>query len=611
MSWFRLETWTISMERWSYASIWLMLGLLLVQATVYWPFYGLLIAFVLVVKAIQGMAGNGSVTFGSARWADYFDLKNAGCLWGQSGFVLGRMALRPRISFTSALWAVFFSSAVRVHEAVALAKWFFGRTYHPLVRVPDPGPPHIAIYSPSGGGKTTAYAVPTALHDPSSMVVLDPKGDIYKLTAKHRQRVHGHKIVVIDPYGIAAPEEKRSKFNPLSLYRGEPKTIVDESRRLANALVVRPKGEKEPFWNNAAQVVLQMIIAFLIAVARPEEANLNRLRDLIANPKVLRELLEFLEGCDACGGLLQRLAGMVRWYQGQTESSIYAVANTHLEFLDSLPIMETLSETTFDPKELANGRMTIYLCLPVDRIHELRGLQRIMITSLIHVLFQAGESRTRRVRFLLDEAVSLGEIEALYSALVFGRSFGMRLTFFFQSMSQIEQCFPESKAADFRATTASVFSGITEYGTAKEVSQWIGQTTVHSQSWQSSSNSGGSMTRGGQEHSSGTNWGTSESYTTTEVGRALIQPEEVLQLPKWAAIALLPGLPPIYVEKQPYYERSREPSTLWRIGESVGRLAGAVFFWMVGATILFGLAIGNMERAIALSLRDLSILFGG
>jgi type IV secretion system protein VirD4 len=603
MRWFHTENWVVRLERFSYCSVWLTVILLGALAILYWPYLGLLLLIVLAFKWFQHSRRTDSVTFGSARWADHKTLQSAGCLLQTTGLVLGRMIIQPRVSVFSALWALFCYSSARAHEAVNMVKAFYGGRQDPIVRVPDSGPPHLAVYGASGSGKSWCYAIPTAAENPHSMVIIDPKAEIYRQTARYRAGKLGHEIVVIDPFGIAAPVGKRAKLNPLSLYRSDPATIMDNSRRLANALIVRPKDEKDPFWNSGAQVTLQTVLAFLMAKARPEEATLNRLRDLTTNPKLLRELLEYLEQSDDCNGLLRRLAGTMRWYQGQTEASIYSVANTHLEFLDSIPLMETLSATTFDPKKLIDGRMTIYLCLPVDRMYELLRLQRILLTSLINLMFHSGESRERRVHFLLDEAASLGEIDALYNALVFGRSYGMRLTFFYQSAGQVQQCFPESKATDFRATTASVYCGVNDFATAQEVSQWIGSTTVESQSWQSSTNSGGSMSQGIQEQSHGTNWGSSESYTRTEVGRALIQPEEILQLPKSAAIALLPNVPPILVEKQPFYQRRRTTTAGWRLMESLGRVTMAMTLFLAGITIIDGIRMGDMGASIRLTIR--------
>jgi type IV secretory pathway TraG/TraD family ATPase VirD4 len=210
------------------------------------------------------------------------------------------------------------------------------------------------------------------------------------------------------------------------------------------------------------------------------------------------------------------------------------------------------------------------------------GLQRVFLTSLINMIFQAGESRERRIRFYLDEAATLGEIEALYSAVVYGRSFGLRLFFLFQSASQVELCFPKSKADDFRATVASLFCGTNDFRTAQEVSQWIGQTAAHTYSFQTSSNSGTS-TNSGRETSHGTSQGYSTSETLNETARALVRPEEVLQLSTDEAIVLLPHLGVFKVLKMPYYAARR---TLRPLVARVAEYAILATFFGVGLAAL-------------------------
>ena len=580
--------------RQSLGSLWIQLRRVTLLGSTLWAFVFLAAIscyapwFPLLVGAIWiiGRKKNPKVgdTHGSSRWASYLDLLWSGCLQRQGCLTLGKALNCGPPPLSMALWALFTYGPRRSREAVQLMDARLRRPPPQSVFLPDPGPPHLAVFGASGSGKTTAFAVPNLLQDASNAVVLDPKGELYRLTGKHRQNQFGHQVVVIDPFQIAS--KRADRFNPLTLGRGDPRMLVDNARRLANALVVRTPHEKEPFWNSSAQVLIQLVIAFLMSETKPEEAHLNRLRDLTTNPKVMRELLEYLEKSDACHGLLKRLAGNVRWYQGQTENSIYSVANTHLEFLDSVPVAETLSTTTFDPGRLLTGKMTIYLVLPVDRLQELRGLQRIMVTSLINLLFQAGECRARRVRFYLDEMASMGEVDAIYNALVFGRSFGMRLMFLYQGTGQIAQCFPENKAHDFRATVASVFCGVNDYETAKEVSQWIGQTTVLGHSSQTSHNWGSSTNHGGHDTSQGSNYGYSRSETINEVGRALIQPEEVLQLPPSAAIALLPNVPPILLQKTPYYRRFNT-SVLGALWRESGRLCETM---VCGGLLLIGWA---------------------
>ena len=495
-------------------------------------------------------------THGTAAFSGFADLCRAGCLFQRSGVLLGHAAgmVPPSLSF--AVYSLLMFPLRRSADAVTIATMRSRKPAPLSIRVPDRFP-HLAVFASSGGGKSTCYAFPQLFDCPDSMVVLDSKGELCKGTAQYRHDQLGHEIIIIDPYGVTEGcGFERSRFNPFDLFRGDENRVVDEARRIANSLVVKTGKETDQFWPEASATIITAIISFLAALARPGEATLNRMRDILSSPELMDQMLNVMMQSDACGGLLRRLAGQVMQFQGQTKASAYSVANSHVGFLDSLALAETLAESTFDPRAMLQRRCTIFICLPVDRRAELTGVQRVLISSFINMVFAAGEDPRRRVRFLLDEAATLGAMDSLYNAVQFGRSFGLRMMFLFQSTSQVERCFPESQRDDFFATVASVYASTSDYRTAKDVSDWMGQATVQARSEQHGRNWGGSRTSDTANPSRSTNWGGNSSTSFNEVGRSLLRPEEILQLPTHLAIVLLPNVRPIITVKVPYFART-------------------------------------------------------
>jgi type IV secretory pathway TraG/TraD family ATPase VirD4 len=533
-----------------------------------------------------------STAHGTARWAGFLDLFRNGLL-GRQGLILGKVSDRERPTMAQALTALFLWRPRYSEEVVSLIRRRLGFSTESVVRLHDFSIPHLAAYGASGSGKSTSFVIPNLRIDPWSSIVLDPKGEIFKTTAHFRASQLGQKIVRIDPFDVAPSEEFPAHgFNPLSLTDNSPQA-VDDARRVANALIVRNPNSNEPFWDNSAQIIIQAVIVFLLAKARAGEANLNNVRDILCSSRMMKQVSQMLRDAPEYQGLATRIGNQIRQYRGRTRTSAMSVLGTHLDFLDSIPVASVLAQSTFDPREILTTPMTIYLCLPVDRIRELAGLQRVIITSLINMIFQAGESRSRRIRFYLDEAATLAEIEALYSALLYGRSFGIRLFFLFQAASQVGLCFPQTKANDFRANVASLFCGTNDFQTAEEISQWIGQTGVHSYSRQTSQNYGYSQ-NGGSHPSHGTNQGYSTSVTVNETARALIRPEEVLQLSTDEAIVLLPHTRPVRVTKMPYYAATtKRRSLLGRIAEFTMLAACAA------AVAMFGLALSINPRLLS------------
>lgn len=553
---------------------WVFGGLLFLVATLVFPLVGILGAAGAFWSHRQFLSR--AWTHGSARWAGITDLLKSGLVFQETGVAVGRVLSTVSPPLTLVLWALFFYPIKRSVEAMTLSSQRTTRPKPIPISIPD-RIPHCAVFGSTGSGKTTCYAIPQLLSCADSMVVLDAKGELAKLSARHRSKQFGHEIAVIDPYGVSKGcGFQPSRLNPPGLFRHDPARIVDEARRMASSLIVTTGEERDPFFSKASNTLCTATLAFLMAEAKPKEANLNRLRDILSSPSLVAEMVSHMQQSTACGGLLQRLGGQLAQLEGQTKASVFSVANSHIDFLDSLPLAECVSESTFDPRKLVTGKQTIYICLPVDRVVELAGIQRVLLSTLINLVFEAGEDRNRRVRFLLDEAATLGSMDSLYNALNFGRSFGHRLMFLFQSTSQVERCFPESQKDDFHAVIASIFCGINDHRSAKEVSEWIGQTTVIGKSEQDSTNEGNTTGPNLDVYES-MNRGTSRSVTYNEVERALIQPSEVLQLPEKSAIVLLPNTRPILAQKVPYFEKERH-SLLPRLVAFITRTSFTILF---------------------------------
>lgn len=498
-------------------------------------------------KSVRRRSG----THGTAEWISAQELQDAGCLLSNNGVMVGdAVGMTPPKPFDE-LRALLSFPIRRSAEAVILAQQSRRSNSLPVC-IPDTYP-HISIFGATGGGKSTCYAIPMLLGCRDCMVVLDVKGELSRLTAMHRHVEFGHEIIILDFFGVTngcgfAP----SRFNPLDLYRGNERRAPDEARRLANAFVVPTGKENDEFWTKYARSILTAVLTFLMVEATPN-TSFNEMRDLIASPRLMDELIRAMIKSEKCFGLLSRMAEQLQHCKGQTKASVYAVCNAHIEFLDSIGIAETLSESTFDPRQLIHGKMTIFIALPPDRIEEMSGIQRVLLTSLINLVFEAGEDRNRRVRFLMDEAATLRSLESVYSAVQFGRSYGLRMMFLYQAASQVDLCFPEARKDDFFASVASIYCATNEIATAKVVSESIGTTTVHSRSDQRSSNWGKTAATGLGDQSRNVNWGTGDSTSYNEIARPLIRPEEVLQLPRNLAIVLMPGLKPLLTLKRPYY----------------------------------------------------------
>ncbi|WP_254509532.1 type IV secretory system conjugative DNA transfer family protein [Anatilimnocola floriformis] len=488
-------------------------------------------------------------TLGSAQWATREHLEAAGMLKASSGPVLGRVDPLPFGSVINRFLSAHCDSETAFDDLwIALR-----RKPAPILRLPRAV--HTVYFAPSGVGKGVSCVVPFLMTSPDSCVVIDFKGENALLTAAHRAREFGHKIVVLDPFQVATKES--DTFNQLDFIDPQSPYALDECNALAKALVVRTGEEKEPHWNDSAELWIAAFIAVVVYFGdRDRTRSLQTVREMLCDPDRMQLALKLMRESDVWSGMLARMGGQLAHFEARERSSTLTTVSRHLRFLDTQTIAVSTGTSTFDPRELSRGKATVYLILPPDHMRAQSALLRMWISSLFRAVIRDGLGEHRKVHFVLDEAASLGALECVEDAIDKLRGYGVRLHLFYQSMGQLQKCFPAGQSQTLLSNCSQVYFGVNDNQTAEYVSTRLGEQTIivesggtsSGTSWQSSSGSQASESSSGSRNTSH-NW--------SQTARKLLKPEEVMALPQRAAITFTPGVPPIISTLIRYFE---EPS---------------------------------------------------
>ncbi|MHC5542966.1 type IV secretory system conjugative DNA transfer family protein, partial [Singulisphaera rosea] len=405
---------------------------------------------------------------------------------------------------------------------------------------------HLVTFAPTGAGKSVSVLVPNLLSYVFSCVVVDPKGELYSITAGHRQRKFGHRIVLFDPFGITGREGL--SFNPLAFLDSASPDFLDQCRDVANMLIVRTGKEHEPHWNDMAEVVLTCIIAFVCSSPNPDERNLQWVRDIIANPDNFAKAIGHMTKIPH----LARLGHQLRWLKDEEQASVMSTLQRQTAWLDSAAIRNHSTTNDFDPLDLRRERATVYLCLPPDRLVTLAPLMRLWIGSILRRVTRGGADERNPLLLLIDEAGHLGHIQALEDAVTLMRGYGIRLWFFFQSMGQLSKAFGERAGVFLDNIDTQQYFGINAIDSADVISRRIGDATITTQSRQRSTSYSEPTGFAGNGPQSGQR-STSSSVTTSEMARRLYKPEEVLRLPADMALLFHKNMPVIPARLIRYY----------------------------------------------------------
>jgi type IV secretion system protein VirD4 len=518
--------------------------------------------------------------YGTARVAGLPDLM-AGGLLADRGLVLGRVSHAARPSKSQALHSL-LSPGVPSEWAVRLCVSAFlgSRRAGDFIRINDFV--HLATFAPAGGGKSVSVLYPNLLSYEGNCVVVDPKGELYKLTAKHRKQQFGHTIVRLDPAMLYGPGG--DCFNVFDRIDPKRPDFIGVCRDLANMLVLRTGKEMDPHWCDSAENVITAFIAYICALEGNSDArNLRGVRAQVASRDNYTQALEVKQQTGGFYGVLEELGHSLTWHVDKELGSVMTHAQRFTNIFGAPLVADSTGSTTFDPMRLRTGRMTVYLITPPDKMTVWAALQRIWLGSLLRIITQGQATERNPVLFLVDECAHIGKMQALEDAVTLMRGMGIRLWLFFQSIEQLKKCFGDNAGTVLDNLATQQYMSITSYETAEAMSKRIGDETIVIRT--EGDNRGASTPTGGDGKSPGSR-NSGSNTTTSEAVRRLLKPEEVLTLPENVAIVFHKNNYVILCDKIKYY------------ADQAFRRRGLIFKrWGTGRTR--GLGLGGMALGLA------------
>jgi type IV secretion system protein VirD4 len=259
-------------------------------------------------------------------------------------------------------------------------------------------------------------------------------------------------------------------------------------------------------------------------------------------------------------------------------AGILSTVARHFKPFNSPAVAANLKTSTFSPRELVEGRCTVYLVLPVENLRSHSGLLRLWHATIYRGIVKCGPQEERLVHLLVDEAGVLGHMDAMDDALNIGRGFGIRLKLIYQNIAQLKKCWPDAEQTVHGSCT-EVFFGVSDPDTSRYVSERLGEETIRVDS--GGGGGGTSWQPGSRTYSE------NQSWSWQHTGRKLLTPAEVERLPRRTAITFHPGCPPIMTRLVRYYERAfkakqgRKRPFVGALFESVLLLAAAVLVAVV------------------------------
>ena len=432
--------------------------------------------------------------FGTARWAEAGDLASA------------RLIETPRPS----------------PDALILGKtvnWASSRGPHPFERcwqlcspigndtsstyLQTQGEGHIITIAPTRSGKGVGSIIPNLLNFRNPAVVSDPKGENYVLTSQYRRTVLGHHIWCFDPYLEVARRSGRFAtlarikrlYNCLgTINEAMAGDLMAEAARIAEAIVIRPKDEKDPFFNTAAQAMIKA--AIILTCYRYENfacPPISKIRDLLLDHEEMANLRSDLERKieHSNGREMQKYALLLKSvdeYEAYVDNrDVRATVAMQTEFLEDRGVADMLDASNehgasdvFDPQEmLRQDDNSVYIVIPPRHLSRQVRTIRLILSGMLDETMRGNPSREAhhirpRTLFLLDEVGQLGTLDPLRKAVTLGAAYGAILWMFWQDIAQLKRVYPEDWSSFLSNSSVQQFFGCNDMGTAEMVSKRCG-----------------------------------------------------------------------------------------------------------------------------------------
>lgn len=398
---------------------------------------------------------------------------------------------------------------------------------------------NVLVCGGSGAGKTRFYAKPNVMQANTSMVILDPKGEILRDTGQ-LLREKGYEVRILDLINM----EKSHCYNPFVYL----KTDNDVQRLVTNlfkATTVKGAQSSDPFWDTAASMLLLSLVFFLKYEAPTEEQNFPMVMEMLRNGDIPEDVDGYMSPLDE---LMDRLEARepdhiaLKYYRNyrsgaaKTVKSIQITLAARLEKfnLESLSALTVTDE--LDLASMGEKKVALFALIP-DNDTSFNFLISILYTQLFQQLFYTADRKYGGllpvyVHFIMDEFANVSLPDDFDKILSVMRSRGVSVSIILQNMAQLKALFEKQWESIAGNCDTFLYLGGNEQATHKYVSELLGKQTIDTNTYGKSSGKSGNYSTNYQNN-----------------GRELMTPDEVRMLDNRYALLFIRGERPIKDEK--------------------------------------------------------------
>jgi type IV secretion system protein VirD4 len=373
----------------------------------------------------------------------------------------------------------------------------------------DSSESHAICVGPTRSGKSLGVLVPTLLSWPHSMMIYDPKGELWQMSAGWRRTEADNIVMRFAPAEI----ENTVAWNPFDRVRaGTPYAYRDVANIIQQVVDPYGAGFKEHWEPSAANL---MTGAALYLLGRPSGCSLNGILALIDSSAQTETMLEEM-AANQSPQVAQVGRGLLAT-SARERASIISTARRLLAVYRDPIVAANTSRSDFRIEDLMNADRpgSLYIETRGEDELRLRPLVRLLLTVALGQLIST-ETRHRHPMIApIDEfAASLRKMEPLEMFLAKAAFAGIRLMLLTQDYQKILAEYGEHESITSHCPVLTAYAP-NDQRTAEWISKRSGETTVV-------------VEEVSETLVSGRVNSTNRSYRSTQ--RALLTPDEVRRI---------------------------------------------------------------------------------
>ena len=394
---------------------------------------------------------------------------------------------------------------------------------------------HALLFAPTGSGKGVGFVIPNLLFWDHSIVVHDIKLENHQLTSGWRAK-QGQEVYVWEP---SNPDGITHCYNPIDWVSSKPGQMVDDVQKIANLIL-----PKQDFWENEARSLFLGVVLVLLA----DDTKVKSFGEVVRTMRSDDVVYNLAVSLDTLGDAIHPVGYMniAAFLQkaDKERSGVISTLNSSLELWANPLIDAATASSDFNIMEFKKKKTTVFVGLTPDNIQRLQKLMQIFYQ-------QASEFLSRKmpnvkeepygVMFLLDEFPTLGKMDQIKAGIAYFRGYRVRLFLIIQDTQQLKGAYEEAGMNSFLSnSTFRITFAANNYETANLISQLCGNKTVEQTSYNKPLFFDLNIS--------------TRTQSVSKVQRALLLPQEVIQLPRDEQIILIESFPPIRSKKIMYYK---------------------------------------------------------